>query len=54
MAPLLELPAFPSETAVELAPNLNTLDAGPLTGTTVEVSDEEAKELKPKVLGLNS
>lgn len=40
---LLELTAFPSETG--LAPNLNTLDVGPLPGATEVVSDEEAEEL---------
>ncbi|PIN15337.1 hypothetical protein CDL12_12022 [Handroanthus impetiginosus] len=55
VAPLLELTAVASETAGELTPNLTTLGVETPAVITSLVSDEEADELKPKVLlGLNT
>lgn len=48
VGPLLELTPAPSVTG--LSPNLRALDLIMVPGITVVVSDEEAEELKPKVL----
>lgn len=54
---VLELTADPSETAVGVAPNLNTLDVGPPAGTREVVSEEGVdEELRPKegILGVGN
>lgn len=43
----LELTVDPSETAAEVAPNLNKLGVGPTSGTREVVFDVEVDELKP-------